>query len=513
MLIWNIKDSFQMHGKRFIYENTPAEVATEFNKVDVTEEKPESLNVDAKKKEYISKLGKDPQAPGYAEALAAINERANLLKKKQEYFKARLEAVNIINKVTNTTDNSSYLNSLSSLKKLETLAKLKADSKVTDTYAYEDAIKGIKDSNDKYLNALVAETRSTITEFNKKLASLNAPDNKVKISDLTNDAIALRNKGEEFKAAKAKGFEGSTVKLAQEQNDIEDDYFAAFNLYNAKLANVQLEGSDDKEKQKQARDWLAGAESLQNMRLAKASAWESYKKLSPDKQAETDAATHPARQAWDKAKSLEKTNYAEAAKLYQTAKGEYDKALEGLETDIKAAKDKATKAFNSIPASVSSSDATNFSDAGYFKDFQTQLRADKNFNKEWTDAAGMEKTNSAEAIKLYAAAEKKYQALAASVNLLNGMMADINRIATYDSQAERTKRNAGAADLTPDRYRQALNALYAASKELYYSPHLAGNDMSKAIAAYQKIKDASYYVKQGNVTLDTKLPETPKAAS
>lgn len=498
--------------KRLIFEDKPADIASEFDKVEIEETKPDSINVEVKKQEYISKLGQNKNAPGYNEALSKINDRANVLKAKQNYFKEKLaSAPKIKDADTHKTINSkTYLASLDILKALEQLNKLKKAGKISDSSNYDTSITAIKASNDAYIDALIPETQEIIVEFNKKLAKLNEKGSKLKITDLIKDADAMKKKAEEFKIVENNNLQGSSAnKLHDSQKDISSNYFAAFNLFNAKLANAQLEGSDDDEKKEAARQWLMGAEQMQAMKLAKASAWESYYKLAANKQNEVDASNHPARQAWNKAVSLEQINFLESAKYFNQAKEEYDKALEGQSGEVKTAKGNAQKAWDAIPASISSSDGVNFSDAGYYSNFKEKLKADATFNKEWTDAEAKEKTDATEAIRLYGEAQKKYAALSSTINLVNGMMADINKLAIYDSKAEHDKRDQTAPDMQPHRYQNVLNKLYAAAGEINNPPYAGGSKLSEAITAYNELKKVSYYIEKGTIKFDTNLPEAP----
>lgn len=521
----NFRGNFFTSQRAIHMAETPDQVAASFEQKDVTETDKSKINVDQEKQKFIDKLGADKKAPGYQEALTRITTHAEKLKKKQEFYsekaKAKANGQLDIKDGYAVGDSKAYEKAVNASKALDKLATLKTASGVSDDIDYAAKVNVIKAANDTYLTAVVTDSQAKIEAFNKKLAQIDQPNSGVKLKDLTADLAAMKAKVDEYKFAKSKNFEGSTLQPTTQQKDIEDNYFAAANLYNAKLANEQLKGSDDKVKVEQARQWLAGAVELQGMRTARASAWESWNKLKkdhPDVAAKVDAADHPARKAWDKAVSLEKTDFKEAAKLYAQAKAEYDKALTGKESAdkeqaLKESKDKAQKAWDSIPASLFSSDGNSFVDAGFFKDFKNNLKADAKYNQEWTDAEAAAKTDPEKAAKSFDAIAKKYAATAASVNAINGVAADVMALGRYDSQEERNKRGGVAQDKPKERYTAVLGKLYeSAREEVNYGEHKVGSKYGEAVALYNKLKTDSYYVEHGDVkmTAEPKVEEPPK---
>lgn len=493
--------------KRLIYDtDKPTDVVSEFKKTEVSAEKPTEINVDQKRDEALKKLdavAKDKKSPEYTQAAKDIRDHAEALKKKQNYFKERAKAMaqdkDFLSTAVKIDSAASYSKSADRVVTMGKLLVLRDDAGLPDDGSYKEPLKANQEANSKYFDGIISDAKGKITDLNKALAEYGKKDSKVKMKDLFAKLEALKAPMASFKTFKEKGFQGlnkpAVGALIGENRDIEDNYFAAANLVNARYNYEQTRGLDDsdpeeKKKKTDAEKWLQGAELLQGMRSAKASAWESWNKIKDLPGADDlRADTHPAEKAWQLADSKSKVDYKAAKEAYLTAKAEYDKFYTEREPVAKA-KEKADQAFKKIPDKINV-----YMAPGEPYSYQMLAKTNGKLKGDYDEAAKLVATDPKKAEQKYLDAEKKYNATAAKIAEIEGKAALVQAIYNYQESLPDIKNGTVLRSTQLDTFRSALSGPYIAARSFMYDADATAADaeFNKHSADYNKVLQNYYY--------------------
>lgn len=498
--------------KRLVFDaDKPADVATEFKKTEVASDKPAAINIDAQRDIALKKLdsiAKDKKSPEYLKAVKDIKDHAESLKKKQNYFKEKAKLLaqdkDFLSTAIKVDSATSYGKSADRVVNMGRLMLLRDEAGLSDDTSLSEPLKANKEANSKYFDSVLSEAKTKIADLSKDLESYGKKDSKVKMKDLAGRLEALKAPMAAFNMFKSKGFQGlnkpSITALGGENKDIEENYFAVVNLVNAKYNFEQTKGLDDsdpenKEKKDLALKWLQGAELLQSMRTAKASAWESWNKIKDLPGSEELAKSeHPAQKAWELGNSKSKVDFDAAKKAYLVAKGEYDKFYTEREPVAKA-KEKADNAFKKIPDKINV-----YMAPGEPYAFTMLAKTNGKLKGDYDEAGKLLATDPKKAEQKYLDAEKKYNATAAKIADLEGKAALVNSIYTYQENLPDIKNKMVARSTQLDTFRGAISAAYIAARSFMYDADSAAADaeFNKHSADYNRVLQ-NYYYTQGKV--------------
>lgn len=353
MLIKHKYRNFQQNflEKKLIYdEATPETIAGEFEKQKVDEK----LNVEAAKQGALSKLeAAAKKSPGamlqYTGAKDRIETKATEMKAVQSYYVERAKLGPNVDPVA-ITDATTYKLAVEREKAYGKLAvsKTAGGEVLANEPDYVAKTAEQKKTRDVFRESLVSGLPGSIDRLSDTYNKRKAKESNFDKDQFRADMDALKAKIDQYKLVKAADTVVSTgPRTITEPGEIkirgiEEDYFAIYNLYNAQKNFDSQQYSDDKDKKKDATDWLHGAESLNQLRRARIAALNSIDKAK-DKPGFDDL--KEARQAWLDGEKLAKTDFNAAMLKFAEAQGYVDQFLDDkkAESNEKEKKENAEK--------------------------------------------------------------------------------------------------------------------------------------------------------------------------